>query len=72
MNNPSSTSKKDTHHQNAATHHLINLNSPANILKKARESLQKPSGQKPASHQGFKRPNPQLKVLPQGLLLLHS
>ncbi len=72
MNNPCSTSKKDMHHQGPATHHIINLNSPANIIKKARESLQKPSQQKPASHQGFKRPNPQLKVLSQGSLFLHS
>ena len=65
MNNPSSISKKD----NPRPDRLIVQNTPSNIIKSARESLKKLPAQITSSQNAHKRP---IKVLPQGLLFLHS
>lgn len=64
MNNTNSLSKKDFR-QDEEIPRLIHENSPANILKSARESLKNLDSNKP--FRTHKRPHPQLK-LPQSLL----
>jgi len=62
MNNPSSITKKDPSTRDSKIPGLIVQNTPANILKNARESLKNLSSQRPPSNHSIRRP---LKVLPQ-------